>query len=250
MLDDLAGQLDDLDVTSPGGNYVNKEDVSTVVLCEVIAGKKENHNKMERVYVDISFELLTSATGNKVKDANSAGSVLKSRIVFPAKDMSEAEFKVKGEILKKLYTNLGFKSLKEFTSLEQLATKFKGLKLKIAIGLDQDFYIDKVTNEPKLTTYSRYRFSTSITESLNVDLNKLAAVKPMSQKKQLDYNNKRAYWEEQNASNVPAQQGSNFGGQQGGTQGSTQGAQNIQSTKVEDLPFSEDNGEDPFAHLT
>jgi len=191
--DDILGMVDDAKVNEGGsGNFIKHHDRALMQI-EKAQGAKTDFGQGERVYIDVELRLLVSSTENKPKSEDYEGDVLKARLYFPAVGMGDKEKEVKASILKKFFASAGVQSLKE-KGLKGSIEAIVNQKIKVAIGLKSDFYIDKNTNEPIKTTYPEYKFSAEADGDLFGDLNKLATPRPMSSKRQREFEQKLEYF--------------------------------------------------------
>lgn len=175
--------------------------------------------KAKRYLIDITFEIAASSNGNN------PGDLVRESFFFPVGEfMSEKEVEVKSSIMKRLFTSFGIAKIKEGTSGPNIAKGFIGKQIKAAIGLRQDFLVDKENNnKPKLFTSVYVKYHSHVDEQLTSKISELEKPEPMSSYKQNQYNSKLAFYEE------------NFGSAETSAAG---------KETPDDLPFDDD--EDPF----
>ena len=189
----LAQGVDSAELKSSGGSFVKNHDIALVEIdksefTEAIWGGKQ------RFFFDVTLRLLTTANNNTPKSDTSEGDIIKHRVVFQAEDMSDREKPVKASIMKQFCEAVDIKSLSDFASGEAAALSMSKVKLKIAIGYQEGFFINKDSGEPTKTKYTTVKWVNHQSDSMTADLNKLSVPIPMSPKKLTDFTTKLDYW--------------------------------------------------------
>ena len=181
-------------------SYASHPDIALAVI-ETAEYTKGKFGQVEDAEMyNLTFRLLTSATQNTPKSAESAGDIIKYKAVLPHPQFSESANPVKASIFKRLCESAEATNYANYkANRNTLCTDLLNKQVKIVIILEEAFVVDKEHgNEPLIKNFTRVSIIEHSNKSINKSLNEIQKVIPLKGKQLKKYQDARAYWEQNN----------------------------------------------------